>query len=112
MLDIYYTKDPMEITEPETARRLLAHGVNLAKIESNNGGRGFARNVQEQLRRLGSNRCRVEWFHQSENKVARILTNSTWVQDHIYYPVNWRDRWPGVCKSNVTLPERGQERPR
>ena len=45
VLDIYYTKDPMEVTEPETARRLLAHSVNLAKIESNNGGRGFARNV-------------------------------------------------------------------
>lgn len=108
VLDIYYTKDPMEITEPETARRLLAHGVNLAKIESNNGGRGFARNVQEQLRRLGSNRCRVEWFHQSENKVARILTNSTWVQDHIYYPVNWRDRWPEYAKAMLHYQKEGK----
>ena len=108
VLDIYYTKDPMEITEPETARRLLAHGVNLAKIESNNGGRGFARNVQEQLKRLGSNRCRVEWFHQSENKVARILTNSTWVQDHIYYPVNWRDRWPEYAKAMLYYQKEGK----
>ena len=102
------TQDPMEITEPETARRLLAHGVNLAKIESNNGGRGFARNVQEQLRRLGSNRCRVEWFHQSENKVARILTNATWVQDHIYYPVNWRDRWPEYAKAMYHYQKEGK----
>ena len=108
VLDIYYTKASMEITEPETARRLLAHGVNLAKIESNNGGRGFARNVQEQLKRLGSNRCRVEWFHQSENKVARILTNSTWVQDHIYYPVNWRDRWPEYAKAMLHYQKEGK----
>ena len=87
---------------------LLAHGVNLAKIESNNGGRGFARNVQEQLRLLGSNRCRVEWFHQNENKVARILTNSTWVQDHIYYPVNWRDRWPEYAKAMYHYQKEGK----
>lgn len=108
VLDIYYTKAPMEVTEPETARRLLAHGVNLAKIESNNGGRGFARNVQEQLKRLGSNRCRVEWFYQNENKVARILTNSTWVQDHIYYPVNWRDRWPEYAKAMLHYQKEGK----
>ena len=41
-------------------------------------------------RALGTNRCRIEWFHQSENKIARILTNATWVQDHIYFPANWR----------------------
>ncbi len=94
VLDVYYTKSPMEVTEPETARRLLGTGCNVARIESNNGGRGFARNVERELKALGSNRCRIEWFHQSENKAARILTNSTWVQDHIYFPANWRDRWP------------------
>ena len=64
--------------------------------------------MQEQLRRLGSNRCRVEWFYQSENKVARILTNSTWVQDHIYYPVNWRDRWPEYAKAMLYYQKEGK----
>lgn len=94
VLDVYYTKAPMEVTEPETARRLLQTSCNSAMIESNNGGRGFARNVERELRALGSNRCRVNWFHQGENKIARIMTNATWVQDHIYFPINWRDRWP------------------
>ncbi len=94
VLDVYYTKAPMEVTEPETAKRILENGCTVARIESNNGGRGFARNVETELKRLGSNRCRIEWFHQSGNKMARILTNSTWVQDHIYFPANWRDRWP------------------
>lgn len=94
-LDIYYTKDPMEITEIETARRLYENGVTWADIESNNGGRGFARSVQRILKeKFGWIKTHIHWFHQSKNKTARILSNSTWVMDHFYLPVNWRDRWP------------------
>ena len=49
VIDVYYTDEPMEITEGETARRLYENNVNLAKIESNNGGRSFARRVREIL---------------------------------------------------------------
>jgi predicted phage terminase large subunit-like protein len=95
VLDVYYTKDPMEVTEKETAKRLYEFGVNIADIESNNGGRGFARAVERILKDIyRSNKTRVKWFHQSKNKIARILSNSTWVMDHIYFPVNWRDKWP------------------
>ena len=94
-LDIIYTKEPMEVTEWLVAEQLYQHQVSLAKIESNNGGKGFARAVKRILKeKYGSNRTKVKWFHQSQNKIARILSNSTWVMDHIYYPVNWKDRWP------------------
>lgn len=94
ILDVYYTNAPMEITEMETAKRLYENNVNIADIESNNGGRGFARSVERILKeKYGSNKTRIKWFHQSKNKIARILSNSTWVMDHIYYPVNWRDKW-------------------
>lgn len=108
VLDVYYTKAPMEVTEPETAKRLVEAGCGHALIESNNGGRGFARNVGRELDALGSNRCRVEWFHQSENKTARIMTNATWVQDHIYFPVNWRDRWPEYFDAMVKYQREGK----
>lgn len=95
VLDIYYTNAPMEVTETETAKRIHEHGVNVADIESNNGGRGFARSVVRILREtFKSNKTKIRWFHQSKNKIARILSNSTWVMDHIYFPKNWRDRWP------------------
>ena len=95
ILDIYFTRDPMETTEPETARRHKEHEVNNARIESNNGGRGFARNVERiSKEKLNNYRTVWSWFHQSNNKVARIITYSTWVMQHIYYPVNWRDRYP------------------
>lgn len=95
ILDIYFTKAPMEETEIETARRHKEFNVNNARIESNNGGRGFARNVKRiSEEQLGNRRTVWLWFHQSNNKIARIITYSTWVMQHVYYPVNWRDRFP------------------
>jgi predicted phage terminase large subunit-like protein len=95
ILDVLYTKEGMEITEPATAKLLHEGKVNAADIESNNGGRGFARNVQTELkRRYSSNHCIINSFFQSKNKQSRILSNSTWVMNHIYFPVNWKDRFP------------------
>lgn len=94
ILDVYYTKDAMEISEPETARMLTRNNVGCAIIESNNGGRGFARNVERLCRDYGNNHTTIKWFHQSANKIARILSNSTSVMNNVYFPVNWQDRWP------------------
>lgn len=110
VLDVYYTKDGMEITESETAKRLMRFGVNEADIESNNGGRGFARNVERELSQLGSNRTKINWFHQSKNKAARILSNSTWVMSHIYYPVNWKDRWPEYYDAMTSYQKEGRNK--
>ena len=99
----------MEITEPDMADMLIRNDVRLAWIESNNGGRGFARAVQEQLRQRGTNRCEIGWFFQSRNKKARILSNSTWVMNHIYFPVNWRDRWPEYFDEMIKYQKEGNE---
>lgn len=110
-LDIYYTKDPMEITESETARRLYENGVTWADIESNNGGRAFARNVQRILKeKFGWIKTHIHWFHQSKNKIARILSNSTWVMEHLYYPVNWRDKWPEYYKAMTKYQREGENK--
>ena len=111
ILDVYYTKDSMEVTEPETAKRLYEFEVNGADIESNNGGRGFARSVERILRETHkSNKTKIKWFHQSKNKVARILSNSTWVMDHIYFPVNWRDKWPEYYNAMVSYQKEGKNK--
>lgn len=109
VLEVIYTQDPMEITEDLVARSLIEYDVGRAKIESNNGGRGFARSVGRILKEVyNSNRTRIKWFHQSENKVARILSNSTRVMDHVYYPVNWMDRWPEYYESMVKYQREGK----
>ena len=95
ILDILYTQAPMTETEPESARMLMDNRVDEARIESNNGGSGFARSVQRILQEeLHYAWTKVSWFHQTKNKNARILSNASWVQNHIYYPANWYDRWP------------------
>lgn len=92
ILDIIYTQEAMEVTEPAVAKMMTKDHVGYSNIESNNGGRGFARNVQKELRLLKNNHTKVNWFHQSENKQARILSNSTAVMNNIYFPVNWEDK--------------------
>ena len=111
ILDVLYTKEPMEITEPATAKILIDNNIKEADIESNNGGRGFARAVDKYLlEKYNSNRCKVRWFHQTQNKKARILSNATWVMEHIYFPVNWADRWPEFYKAITTYQKEGKNK--
>ena len=111
ILDILYTQEAMEKTEQATARMFYDNKVNVARIESNNGGRGFARNVKRILEQeLDSNYTVIRPFHQSQNKLARILTNATWVMEHIYYPANWRDRWPDYYKAMVKYQRTGKNK--
>lgn len=90
ILDVYYTKDPMEVTELELAKRLNKYNVNICHIESNNGGRGFARAVKKILNSTHKDKSVIiKWFHQSENKMARILSQSTSVMQNIFFPQGW-----------------------
>lgn len=109
ILNVLYTKDGMEITEPATAKMFYEDGVNVADIESNNGGRGFARAVERILRETyKSNKTQIEPFHQSKNKQSRILSNSTWVMNHVYYPVNWMDRFPEYYEAMTKYQKEGK----
>ncbi len=87
--DVVYSSEPMEVTEGLVAEMLLRGDTRRACIESNNGGRGFARAVQKLARGV-----KVEWFHQSENKEARILSNSATVMHRLRMPADWAGRWP------------------
>lgn len=109
ILDVLYTKEPMEITEPATAKMLNDNNVNLAYIESNNGGRGFARSVERILRsEHNTNKVNIKWFTQRKNKVARILSNATWCMEHIYFPEGWRNRWPELYDSFAKYQKEGK----
>lgn len=87
--DVVYTQAPMEETEEKVAQMLRTSGTLQASIESNNGGRGFARAVQRRVPLV-----RVEWFHQSGNKEARILSNAATVMQAVRFPAGWDMRWP------------------
>ncbi len=98
VLDVIYTQEGMEVTEGLVAKALTEHKVNHARIESNNGGRGFARNVRRIAEQeLGNSITRFIPFTQSKNKQSRILTGSTGVMNNVLFPagwdVMWRDYW-------------------
>lgn len=109
ILDVIYTKDGMEKTEPAEAKQLHDYEVNIAYIESNSGGRGFARNIERQMwDKYRSRKTSIKWFHQSKNKMSRIISNSTYVMEHIYMPENWQDKWPEFHYEITTFQKEGQ----
>ena len=108
ILDVLYTQEHMEVTEPATAEMLTRNNVGSALIESNNGGKGFARNVERECEALGNHHTVVNWFHQGENKVARILSNSTGVMNNVLFPVGWEDRWSEFARDLTKYQKEGK----
>ena len=92
--DVIYTQKPMEDTEPRTAEALTINNTIEANVEANNGGRGFARNVERECRLMGNNRVRIKPFTQSANKNVRIFSASSQVQNMTYFPEGWGKLWP------------------
>lgn len=108
VLDVYYTDAAMEVTEPEAARRLDINGVREVAVESNNGGRGFARNIEKQLKQLKNKKCQVTWFHQSKNKKTRILVNSSNVLDQVIMPEGWDKKYPDFYADLMRYQRKGK----
>jgi predicted phage terminase large subunit-like protein len=98
LLDVYYTQEGMEVTEEMTAAQIKRFNVQHCTVESNNGGRGFARNVERICRTQSNTRTSFKWYHQSDNKQTRIFTNSADVQNMMYYPEDWEYRWPEFAR--------------
>lgn len=110
ILEVYYTQQSMEVTEEKAAKQLMDFEVNLARVESNNGGSGYARNVKRKTEELGNYRTVVRWFHQSKNKKARILSNATWIMEHVLYPSNWMHKWPDYYKAMARYQKEGENK--
>lgn len=108
ILDAYKSNEPMEVTEPETAELIHRNQIGQAIIESNNGGRGFARTIQNKLKSYPDNLTEVAWFHQSQNKEARILTAATWIMNHVYFPEGWEVTYQGIYESLMTYQRTGK----
>ena len=98
-----------EITEPAVADLLFTGNVSRAVIESNNGGRGFARNVENLIKqKYETNRISVTSQTQTHNKESRILASSSWVQNHVYMPQGWKNRFPEFYKQVMSYQRKGK----
>ena len=111
MLDVLYTQKGMEFTEPETARLLHEWEVDKARIESNSGGRSFARAVRDKLLDSHNNtKVHITWFHQTRNKMGRIKTASNYLMNFVYFPSDWKRRFPAYCESMTNFQANGKNK--
>lgn len=90
--NVVYSDQPMEKTEIMVSQMIENQAVARAQFESNNGGRGFARSVEQILKSRGV-KIQIETLHQSASKEARILSNSTAVIRKVRMPEDWKLRW-------------------
>lgn len=110
ILDVIYTQDAMEITEPLVAGMLTKDNVNYAVIESNNGGKGFARNVERICRENNNRHTMFKRFTQTKNKISRILTGSTGVMQNIVFPQEWKSMYPKFYKDVTQFQRLGKNK--
>lgn len=128
VLDMLYTQAAMEFTEPQVVELIHKYKPSYVQIESNNGGRGFYRNVRrmyEEKYKFSSDKVKdyskldydeqdrqmakfdnfyIEWdaFTQTKPKMSRILGESTNVMRCVYFPLGWSEKWPDAFESIST----------
>lgn len=110
IIDVIFTKEPMEVTENLLANMLIKDKINFCRIESNNGGRSFSRNVERITRDRGNRHTIFRPFTQSKNKESRILTNSTGVMQNIYFPKGWDKKWREFYDHVTTYQREGKNK--
>ncbi len=108
ILDILFTKEKQEITETKHAEMTTRNEVNYAWFESNAGGKTYARIVEMKARKLGNIKTKFQWKPTTTNKKARILANSSVVENRIFFPKNWKTRFPEFAKNITTFQREGK----
>lgn len=87
IVDVIYTQESIELTEPEVAQGILNHKVNRCRIESNAGGRSFAVNIQK----LVGGKCYIEESPTTQNKETRILMKSGYIKTNFWFRNDYKD---------------------
>lgn len=91
--DVIYTDEPIEVTTQSVPMMMNRNATEYAFIESNNGGRAFAKIIEP---KTGAT---IKSFTQTDNKESRIITNAGLVTFHIIMPFDWQSRYPKFYES-------------
>ena len=83
LLDVVFTQDPIEVTEALVAQQIINTKQVRHVVESNSGGKSFARNVQKIIK--GRSRCHITWKPTTQNKETRILMTSGQVKEYFHF---------------------------
>lgn len=83
LLDVIYTQDSVELTEPQVANLVIRTQQVKHIVESNSGGKGFGRRIKELIKAEHS--CHVKWVPNHTNKETRILMGSGIIKQQFYF---------------------------
>jgi predicted phage terminase large subunit-like protein len=86
--DIIFTQDGVEITEPLVAQMLIDTNCTIMKIEANNGGESYARNVRKLIRNEKCS-CQVISEQATTNKETRILMAAGYIKENFYFRTDY-----------------------
>ena len=111
IIDTVYTQEHMELTESMVTDMLYRNNVNQCICEANNGGKGYARRLQDlSIEKYGTNRTVIKWKQQTKNKVTRILMASTWIQENVFFPINIKERFEEFWDSIIMYSKAGKNK--
>lgn len=108
VIDVVMSDEAMEHTEPEVAAMLVKNKVTEADIESNNGGRGFGRNIEREVKIAGYNGLVINEINQTANKEARILSSSAWCRKNVIMPEGWESMFPDFATQLLGYQRKGK----
>lgn len=82
--DVVFDNSSSDVTKPQCAKKLVQHKVSTAVFESNNAGTYFARDVGDEVKKLGGN-CSIRTKRTISNKLTRIEYASDNIKKHFYF---------------------------
>lgn len=83
IVDVVFTKEPVESTEIQVAGSIIKNKVQRALFESNAGGKLYALNVGKRVQ--GESPCSIEWKASTVNKETRIFVRSGQVKRDFHF---------------------------
>lgn len=83
LLDVVYSQESVEITEAEVADLIIRTNQIKHVVESNSGGKAFARRLKELVQK--KHYCYIKWAPNHVNKETRILMASGIIKQNFYF---------------------------
>lgn len=81
--DVVFSQQPVEITESLVAALIIDTNCDKMVIESNSGGKSFARNIDDLI--SGQSICTISKKYTTGNKETRILMKSGQIKKYCYF---------------------------
>lgn len=106
IIDILFTQEPLEVTEKLIVEQVINNGVDEWIYEKNFGGKSFGKNIRRELQ---EKECYIpiRGYTQTQNKQARIYSNSTNVMKQIIMPDGWETKYPKAYQHLSTFNAEG-----